>query len=745
MEGSYIMLDGKNIFYSSLNDVKIKDNVGEVFESISDNPEFKLNINAFSNYLKLDGDLIVGANCCPQPTLKIVSMHKKNQLIPIRFDSKTNKFSVLIRPNGENVEYYFSPFYQRSSFILRNIRIRNINILQFILEKIQIYLYSHLDIFNKIGFLGYRFFKYIFDHGLFSALARVVRYLKTHYSLWILFYDNHSAFNKKKLVRQMSMFTRKPKISIVMPVYNVEKRYFEKAIKSIKNQIYENWELCIADDKSTVEYIRKYLVELQNDPRIKVIFRETNGHISEASNSALTLVTGEYIALMDNDDEIPQNALFEVVKTLNSNPDAELIYSDEDKINEKGQRFSPFFKPDWSPDLFYSMNILTHLNVFKTETVKKIGGFRKGYEGSQDYDFCLRYIEKINEKNIVHIPKVLYNWRAIEGSVALDSREKQYAHLAARKSIEEHLIRRNVHAQVVAGYGPLHRVVYVLDEKVNKVSIIICTRDNPLVLKTAIDSILLKTKYSNYEIIIIDNGSTGRKALEYFASLQSNSKIKIHRIDCEFNFSYLNNEAVKISNGNILCFLNDDVEVINETWLSEMVSIVQNEEVGAVGAKLHYPNMKIQHFGIITGIVGGVAGHQFKYFDSASEGYFGRLKVVSNVSAVTGACLIIKKSDFIKVKGFDEDNLKIAYNDVDLCLKLLDLNLRNVVTPFAELTHYESLTRGPDTSKLKAERLRREQEYMINKWGKKLEDKYYNVNLSNKSESYELAWPPRYN
>ena len=349
----------------------------------------------------------------------------------------------------------------------------------------------------------------------------------------------------------------------------------------------------------------------------------------------------------------------------------------------------------------------------------------------------------INDDQVIHIPRVLYHWRAIEGSVALDSREKQYAHDAARRAIRDYHERKGYKVSVVSGYGPLHRVIYEYRKEDNKVSIVICTRDAKAILKICIDSIIEKTTYSNYEIIVVDNGSKDPETFEYFETLRSLGFVKIVRIDLPFNYSLLNNEGVKRASGNIVCFLNNDIEVMTPDWLDELVMHAQRPEIGAVGAKLYYPSGGIQHFGIVTGLMGGVAGHPFKHFASGTDGYFGRMRVVGNVSAVTGACLVMRREVFEKVGGFDAEFLPIAYNDVDLCLKVLKLNLRIVVTPFAELVHHESLTRGVEDTPEKIERLIKEQEFMKKRWGTFLKDRYYNKNLTLNSENYGLAWPPK--
>lgn len=717
--------------------------------SISDAPElsFRADFLGGEKY-RIVGKFVPSNGCFPQPTLKVFNPQtKKTKYLAFYYEPETSFFELIFSIENTNDVVTFMPFFQHGAFEIKEFSIAKISTLDFEIYKVRKKIRPYVRIlgrFLKMGWQGVKLFR---RAGLKTTFSRILGKLGNSYTLWTWLYDRKDFLDRMHIKKLNKQLKKHPKISIVMPVYNVDKKYFVKAIESVRSQVYQNWELCVADDCSTESYIRPFLKKLsQQDSRIKIILRETNGHISEATNSALALASGEYIALMDHDDVLVDSALVYVASAIEKNPECALIYSDEDKIGERGRRFYPFFKPDWSPDLFFSMNILTHLNVFKADIVRKIKGFRKGYEGSQDYDFCLRFLDEVREDQIIHIPKVLYHWRAIKGSVALDSREKQYAHDNARKSITEFHERRGIKVKVVAGYGPLHRVLYEYKKEDNKVSIIICTRDAKSILKVCIDSILQKTEYANYEIIIVDNSSVERETLSYFEELKKIDFVKVVSIDCPFNYSYLNNEAVKHASGNILCFLNNDIEVLSPNWLDELVMHAQRLDIGAVGAKLFYPGSGgIQHFGIVTGIMGGVAGHPFKYFNAQADGYFGRLRVVNNVSAVTGACLVTRKTVFESVGGFDEKNLAIAYNDVDLCLKILSLNLRNLVTPFAELIHHESLTRGHEDTPEKLNRLRQEQDFMKNKWGggRPLKDRFYNPNLTVGAENYNLAWPPR--
>ncbi|WP_305845639.1 glycosyltransferase family 2 protein [Photobacterium kishitanii] len=474
------------------------------------------------------------------------------------------------------------------------------------------------------------------------------------------------------------------------------------------------------------------------DPRIKIVYREKNGHISENSNSALEVATGEFIALMDHDDLLSKNALYEVVKVINDKENVDLIYSDEDKITHDGIRYDPHFKSDFNLDLIYSQNYISHLGVYKTDIVKNLGGFRKGFEGSQDYDLLLRYLNVINHGNIYHISKVLYHWRAIEGSTALNSEQKSYTTESGIKALDDYLNVLNIPALVEKGIeNNTYKINWPLDTT-KKVSIIIPTYNGYTITKQAIDSILKKTSYPNYEIIIVNNNSDDKKTLDYLKNIQENKIVRVIDYPFEFNYSAINNYAVKESSGDIIALLNNDVEVINKDWLSEMVSLASRSEIGCVGAKLYYPNNTIQHAGVICGI-GGVAGHSHKHFDKSDSGYFSRLNLRQNLLAVTAACLVVRKDVFNKVNGLNEKDLKIAFNDVDFCLKVHSAGYLNVWTPYAELYHHESISRGFEDSPEKIERFNREIEYMRNTWSELLDnDKYYNNNLTKDHENFQI-------
>ena len=565
------------------------------------------------------------------------------------------------------------------------------------------------------------------------------RYL-AQYNKWMNSSD-YLPQNKPAVAERVAGLKSTPLISILMPVYNTPENLLNEAIASVVEQIYPNWELCIADDASTSPWIKPLLASrMARDKRIKVIFRPENGHIAEATNSAFGLVTGEFVALFDHDDLLRPHALAEVAFALEKNPDAQLLYSDEDKIDERGQRrFDPFFKPDWNRDLFLSQNYLNHLTVHRAENIRKAGGWRKAYFGSQDYDLNLRIIASIDEKQIVHIPLILYHWRLTAHSMAQDEKSKGYAVENAIKALNSFLETSPVKGKVeqITETNWYH-IRYDLPEPPPLASLIIPTHNGFGILKICIDSILAKTTYPNFEILIVDNDSDDPVTLDYFKQLEAAGTARIIAYPHAFNYSAINNVAVAQAKGEVVGLINNDIEVISPDWLTEMVSLALRPGAGCIGAKLYYPNDTIQHAGVIIGL-GGVAGHSHKTYDRHARGYFGRLKVVQNVTAVTAACLIVRKSVFEEVGGLDAENLKVAFNDVDFCLKVKAAGYASAWTPFAELYHHESATRGSDDDPEKRARFRSEVLFMKAKWGRTLmSDPHYSPNLTLKYEDYSI-------
>ena len=591
-----------------------------------------------------------------------------------------------------------------------------------------------VDILKKVHLI-YR------TEGIVGLKNKILK--KDNYAYWLKSYDVFDEAKKRQLLQELQAFSNKPLISVIMPTYNSNLNFLTDAIESVIKQVYPNWELCICDDASTDDEIRKLIIKYSEaDRRIKYIFRQTNGHISEASNSALSLASGEWVALLDHDDLLHPESLYWIAKVITRFPNTQLIYSDEDKIDTRANRSAPYFKTDFNRQLFYSHNMITHLGVYRKPIIDKIGGFRKGLEGSQDYDLALRYIENIDVSEIHHIPKVLYHWRMHDQSTAKNADSKPYAMIAGQKALNEHFQRAGLNASSeLLGHG--YRTHYHLPSILPKVSLIVPTRNGLEFLQKCIESILEKTNYKNYEIIVIDNGSDDLPALDYLKKIALNAKIFVIRDDRPFNYSALNNLGVRNSSGDIVGLINNDIEVISPNWLSEMVSIAIQNDVGAVGAKLLYTDEKIQHAGIVLGI-GGWAGHSHKGFPRETLGFAGRVDLMSQFSAVTGACLLIRKELYLFLGGLDEENLKIACNDVDLCLKANAAGYRNIYTPYAELFHHESATRGYEDNPEKQARFKAEVDFMSKKWGTKLSnDPMYSPNLTLHSENFSYAFPTR--
>ena len=586
-----------------------------------------------------------------------------------------------------------------------------------------------------IGVLLKRTLPVLFKEG-FSAFwhkAKKIsfRRFKTEYDIWV---DHYHLLKKdiKSREEQIKQFKYKPKISLILPVYDVEKKWLKKAVQSVFDQIYENWELCIVDDASSQKYIKRLLTKYKDNERINIKFLAKNQGIAGASNEALAIAQGEFVGFLDHDDQLSKDALFEVVQLLNKYPQADLIYSDEDKIDLKGKRFQPFFKPDYSPDLLLSFNYICHFLVCRRKILRQINGFQKGLEGSQDYDLVLRLTEKTDE--IYHIPKVLYHWRQIKGSTSVDHKEKA-AHIKnSIKAIQEALKRRGIGGSVEKGIHFDQFESYRVKRKIRNhplVSVIIPTKDKVSFLRRCIRSIQEKTDYPNYELIVVDNKSEKEETLDFLSELKNEDNVQVISYDDDYNFSRINNLAVSESQGSCILFLNNDIQVISNQWMSALLEHAQREEVGAVGAKLLYPDDTIQHAGTIVGL-GGVAAHSHKKFPKNSNGYFGSLNTIRNYSAVTAACMMLRKKVFEDCGGFDEENLPIGFNDVDLCLEMKKRGYLIVYTPYAVLIHYESQSRSENLNS-------EEVMFMKKKWGDQLlSDPYYSPNLSYDSEDFRI-------
>ena len=546
-----------------------------------------------------------------------------------------------------------------------------------------------------------------------------------NYQKWIEKYE--PKYNELEKQRE-TKFEYNPKISIVVPMYNTPEKYFKELLESITEQTYENWELCLADGSpKRAEYLEDLIQPLGDKIKYKLL--SENKGISGNSNEALKLVTGDFIALLDHDDIIPKFALYEIVKTINENPDVDFIYTDEDKILEENKkRISPHFKQDYALDTLRSYNYICHFSIFKKELMDKLGGFNSEFDGSQDYDLILRATEQA--KQIVHIPKILYNWRISSTSVASGAAAKPYAYEAAKRAILASIERHGIQGAKVEDSRiiGLYKVTYPVKGE-PKISIIIPNKDHKKDLKRCIKSIL-KSTYKNYEIIIVENNSKEKNIFKYYKKLEKNPNIKIEKCEMSiFNYSKLNNYGASKANGEYFVFLNNDTKIITNNWLETIISNCQREEIGAIGAKLIYKNKRIQHAGVVLNLT-GTAGHVNWNEKENNPGYFGRIMIQQNVSAVTGALLGVSKKTFDQVNGFDE-TFPIAYNDVDFCLKIQDIGKLITYNPYIEAYHYESQSRGYEDTEEKQKRLKKEENKLKKKWKKYFDvtDKYYSPNL----------------
>jgi len=620
--------------------------------------------------------------------------------------------------------------------------------------------------YNQIKFyIGkYGFIKTI-KKCIKTAIRRIIRFIKNEkelqygdYGGWIKYNEPKDADLKIQMKRK---FDFEPKISVVVPMYNTKEKFFKELIKCMMDQTYSNWELCLADGSPKQnDNLKKYY---EQDKRIKYKYLDGNLGIAGNSNAAIGMATGDYIALLDHDDVLADYALYEIVYNLNKFPNAEFLYSDEDKIDENGNRYDAYFKPDIAPDTLRCQNYICHFSVFKKELMEKLGGFRENYDGAQDYDIFLRMLEITDSKNISHVPKILYHWRVHNESTAkLNSNAKNYAFEAGKKAIEDHIKRVGLEGTVSKGcIDGIYRIDYkVIGEP--KVSIVIPNKDGKDILEVCINSIFEKSTYKNFEIVITENNSETNEIYDYYKTLLKNDKIKIvnyntgKRIETEeecsieytnknrrevkpgFNYSAIINFGVKNTTGEYVVQLNNDTELITPNWLELMLGFCQRKDVGAVGVKLYYQDETIQHAGIIVGI-GGIAGNRFKSIPKSGHGYFAKESMIENLSAVTAACIMTPKSIYEEV-GWMDEGLAVAFNDVDFCLKIREKGYLVVYNPFIEFWHYESKTRGQEDSPAKIKRFQGEMSRFEQRWPEILDsgDPYYNINLSLDTEVYHM-------
>jgi O-antigen biosynthesis protein len=627
-------------------------------------------------------------------------------------------------------------------FVLRNMTMREIGVLQVAARSLYRLLRpSFFDPQRMLRLAAHGLA--LFRAGGTGAVKQLLlpREQATHdYSHWVATYDALTDADRARIRRHIDALPLKPRISVVMQTDDIPEPWLRAAVESVRRQLYPYWELCVA--ASSALHVRRILEELRtSDPRIRVALHPMNGHV--AANSALALATGEWVLLLDQDDELAEHALYMVAVEANAAPAAGLVYSDEDKLDEDGRRYDPYFKPDWNPDLFLGQNLVTHLCACRTDLVREAGGFRPGYEGAQDWDLVMRIVERIPASHIRHIPHVLYHRRASAGPTALATNGNHHVRSAQRKALASHFERIGQRVELVPTADVYWRVRYPLPEPPPLVSVIIPTRDRVDLLRRCVESIVRRTTYLHVELVILDNQSTDPQTLAYLEELGTRANCHILRFDAPFNYAAINNFAVQHARGEVLALVNNDIEVISPDWLEEMVSQALRPEIGAVGAMLYYPQDTIQHAGVILGL-GGIAAHAYSHRPRGYAGQMNRARLVQNLSAVTGACLVMRRSLFEEMGGLDADHLPIAYNDIDLCLRLQARGYRNLWTPYAELYHHESASRGYDREPEKLARFQREIDYMMQPWGGLLRnDPAYNPNLALDRESFSVTFRPR--
>ena len=594
---------------------------------------------------------------------------------------------------------------------------------------------------EKYAKKGIRYWK---SQGGAALAGKIVSKVKTAstreipYQKWIV---RHLPGDRELEKQRHEKFEYQPKISIVVPLYKTPEKYLHQLVESIKAQTYPNWELCLSDGSGADSPLRKTLDALEkSDERIRVIRNETPLRIAENTNAGMEAATGDFIAFADHDDVLTPHALYQCVKAVNENREIRLLYSDEDKMSMDGHKFfQPHFKPDYNPDLLCTVNYICHLFVVRRDVVDQVGLFRPEFDGAQDYDFIFRCVEAVKPEEIYHITKILYHWRCHEDSTAENPESKTYAFEAGKRAIEAHYKRTGIHAEVFQGeFLGLYRTKFIRDHD-PLISIIIPNKDHTDDLKRCMDSIDSKSTYQNYEYIIVENNSTEEKTFRFYKDLEENHpKARVVYWDREFNYSAINNYGASFAKGEYLLLLNNDTEIINDDCLEELLGYCMRGDVGAVGARMYYEDDTIQHAGVVIGF-GGIAGHCFVLQPRGTTGYCHRIICAQDYSAVTAACMMVKKSAFDQVGGLTEE-LAVAFNDIDFCMKLRAVGYLIVYNPYAELYHYESKSRGLEDTPEKVARFNKEIATFEKRWPDIMRDgdPYYNPNLTLKSQDFSL-------
>lgn len=581
-------------------------------------------------------------------------------------------------------------------------------------------------------------------------LQRMNQHVAYTYPEWIAAEEGLSRRDRREIAAHIVRLNDNPLISVVMPVYNTPEPFLRAAIASVEAQLWSHWQLCIADDASPAPHVARVLSEAAaRDSRIRVQRRAATGDICAASNTALSLAEGDWVVLMKPDDLLAPTALYEVAAEIDAHPDVAVIYSDQDCIDSAGNRGSPYFKPDFDPDLLLAQNLVAHLGAYRRDLLSAIGGFREGFEGSQDHDLALRASRQCGNARVRHIPAVLYHARQRAAVVSSLTPEMQRRIDASSRAVAEHLLATGVAGARIerATCAPMfHRIVFPLPPTPPLVSIIIPTRDRAELLRACVEGLVQRTAYPAVEIIVADNGSVEAATLALFETLRVEHGVRVLPLPGPFNYSRLNNQAVAQARGEIILFLNNDTEVIAGDWLREMVSLAVRPEIGAVGARLLFADGRIQHCGDVLGFGWpmGVAGHNGLLAARDDPGPNGSYVLTRSYSAVTAACLAVRRTIFDEVGGFDEVNLAVAFNDVDLCLRIREAGYRNLLAASAELYHLESASRGEDLRPEQLQRSMAEIRHMRERWGPELDnDPYWNPNLSLIKLNGQLAYPSR--
>ena len=594
---------------------------------------------------------------------------------------------------------------------------------------------------EKYAKKGMRYWR---SQGSAALAGKIVSKVKTAstreipYQKWIL---RHLPGPRELEKQRHEKFEYQPKISIVVPLYKTPEKYLRQLVDSVREQTYPNWELCLSDGSGESSPLSRLLDELErSDKRIRVVRNGRALRIAENTNAGMEAATGDFIAFADHDDVLTPHALYQCVKALNENREIRLLYSDEDKMSMDGHKFfQPHFKPDYNPDLLCTVNYICHLFVVRRDVVDQVGLFRPEFDGAQDYDFIFRCVEAVKPEEIYHITKILYHWRCHEDSTAENPESKTYAFEAGKRAIEAHYERTGIRAEVFQGeFLGLYRTKFIRDHD-PLISIIIPNKDHTDDLKRCMDSIDGKSTYQNYEYIIVENNSTEEKTFRFYKELEENNpKARVVYWDREFNYSAINNYGASFAKGEYLLLLNNDTEIINEDCLEELLGYCMRGDVGAVGARMYYEDDTIQHAGVVIGF-GGIAGHCFVLQPRGTTGYCHRIICAQDYSAVTAACMLVKKSAFDQVGGLTEE-LAVAFNDIDFCMKLRAAGYLIVYNPYAELYHYESKSRGLEDTPEKVARFNKEIATFEKRWPDIMRDgdPYYNPNLTLKSQDFSL-------